>query len=62
VSDDSRGHDDGDIIVGTEERQGWLNALLDAYILDLNQTQGYSHDELVIAVAHAEALLRKRSR
>jgi hypothetical protein len=60
VSDDPRGHDDGDIVVALEERQRWLNALIDAYIIDLNQTQGYSHDELVAAVAHAAALLRQR--
>lgn len=60
MSDDPRGHDDGDIIVGAEERERWLLALLESFLLDLSQTGGYSFDELTKACQTVAGLRRGR--
>lgn len=53
VSDDSRGHDDGDISTGAEsDREAALDIQVNAFFLDLAATSMYSPEEL------AEAAMR----
>jgi len=60
MTDDPRGHDDGDIIAGpADERDAALDLQLNAVLLSLAQDEGYSAEALTAGLRRTIARIRK---
>jgi len=60
MTDDPRGHDDGDIFAGpADERDAALDRQLNAFLVSIAQDEGYSAEALIAGLRRAIAMLRK---